>query len=114
MSYPTSIDDLAERAFKTATEKGFWEASQDVPTKLMLIVTEVAEAMDVYRSGMPLTDYGSNSAETHKPYGFVFELADIVIRVLDLAGRFDLPIEQAIYTKMGYNLTREKLHGKIV
>lgn len=112
MSYPISVNDLAERAYANAKLKGFWKASDDVPTKLMLIVTEVAEAMESYRSADPI-GFTAILADG-KPHGFRYELADIIIRVLDLAERWDLNIEQAIYDKMAYNLTRPARHGKMV
>lgn len=39
------------------------------------------------------------------------ELADILIRALDMAGRLDINIEQALYAKHDYNATRPHRHG---
>jgi len=50
--------------------------------------------------------------ESDKPVGFVSELADIVIRVCDLAGAMEIDLETAIREKMDYNETRESKHGK--
>lgn len=47
----------------------------------------------------------------YKPCGFPSELADIVIRVGDLAARMGVDLEHAIVEKMKYNRTRGHLHG---
>lgn len=50
--------------------------------------------------------------QLRKPVGFMSELADIVIRVGDLASRFPgADLEKAIVEKMKYNATRGHMHG---
>jgi NTP pyrophosphatase (non-canonical NTP hydrolase) len=46
-----------------------------------------------------------------KPEGIPSELADIVIRVLDIAARKGIDIEKAILEKHEYNKTRPYKHG---
>lgn len=46
-----------------------------------------------------------------KPCGVPSELADIIIRVFDLAGRYNIDLERAIDEKMAYNATRPARHG---
>lgn len=46
-----------------------------------------------------------------KPVGFPTELADILIRTLDLAAALNIDIDQAVYLKMKYNETRPHRHG---
>lgn|SRR4030043_808927 len=70
-----------------------------VPEKLMLIVTEVAEAMEAYRE-----DNTDNFSE---------ELAGILIRLLDLCGGLGIDIDSAVKNKMMKNLQRPPKHGKI-
>lgn len=43
---------------------------------------------------------------------FEFELADTIIRILDLCGAKGIDIEKHIELKMKYNESREKMHGK--
>ncbi|WFR64178.1 hypothetical protein P9222_08390 [Paenibacillus amylolyticus] len=48
---------------------------------------------------------------TWKPCGIPSELADIVIRVLDVCGHYGIDLEKAIQEKMAYNATRPQRHG---
>lgn len=50
--------------------------------------------------------------QTKKPEGFVVELADAVIRVLDLAGALGVDLESAMLAKHDYNKSRPYRHGK--
>ncbi len=115
------ISEMVITAFNTARSKGWWPqfdesggnapceplASLNVPEKLMLIVTEVAEAMEDYREGK-MTETVS---EKGKPGGFSSEMADVVIRVADLCGALGIDLEGAIERKMKFNATRSYKHG---
>jgi len=65
----------------------------------MLIVSEVAEAMEGYRKGL---------MDDHLPDRPMIEaeLADAVIRICDLAGSLNLDLGGAIIEKQQYNRTR--------
>jgi NTP pyrophosphatase (non-canonical NTP hydrolase) len=71
-----------------------------VPEKLMLIVSEIAEAMEGHRKGLQ---------DTHLPqFGMLeVELADAMIRILDLAGAMNLELGPALKAKLIYNQTRQ-------
>lgn len=69
-----------------------------VGEKLMLIVSEVAEAMEGHRKGL------ADDKLPHRPMVEV-ELADAVIR-MDLAGALGLDLGGAIAEKMEYNRNR--------
>lgn len=70
-----------------------------VGQKLMLIVSEVAEAMEGHRKGL------QDDKLPHRPMIEV-ELADAVIRIADLAGAMGLDLGGAIVEKMAFNATR--------
>lgn len=79
-----------------------WPAAQFkawVGAKLMLIVTEVAEAMEGWRK---------DQVDDHLPHRKMVEveLADAVIRIGDLAGGLGLDLGGAIAEKMAYNAQR--------
>lgn len=101
------LTDFQYRAHQNSVEKGFWIASKDIPTKLMLIVTEIAEAMEEYRKNQ----MGAYYTLDGKPEGFAAELADAMIRIFDLAEYLEIDLNFAINEKMNYNEGREYLHG---
>lgn len=83
---------------------GWWTdvSAQDphvVGTKLMLIVSEVAEAMEGHRKGLP------DDKLPDRPMIEV-ELADAVIRIADLAGALGLDLGGAVAAKMAFNAVR--------
>lgn len=47
-----------------------------------------------------------------KPEGVGSELADVIIRVLDACGAWEIDIEKAVRDKIRYNATREYKHGR--
>lgn len=132
---PLTISKLVEEAYDHAATSGFWDAShvrsyaqaasfmtndvcREISSRLMLIVSEAAEAMEDARSN-PVAAFMPSSnllpdlnGVRHKPEGFGSELADIVIRVADLAGGMGLDLEQEIRAKLEHNKTRPRMHGK--
>ncbi len=104
-----TIKNLVKNSYEIAQEKGWWDEDRDIPHILSLIHSEVSEALEEYRDhGDNIFEFGGRSSENH---GFVFELADIMIRVADLAGRYRLDLEGAIKDKTKYNASREHRHG---
>jgi NTP pyrophosphatase (non-canonical NTP hydrolase) len=71
-----------------------------VAEKLCLIHSEVSEAMEGARKNLP------DDKLPHRPMIEV-ELADAVIRILDLCGALNLDLEGAITEKRAYNAKRE-------
>ena len=76
--------------------------------KLLLVHSELSEALEEYRDGHGFTDvYYVDS----KPEGIPIELADAVIRLLDLAEIYKIDLSWAIQEKQAYNKTRAYKHG---
>lgn len=96
-----------------AVEKGWWPEGTNVGEKLMLVNTELSEAMEEYRNGRGLeTIYMEQDSEgTQKPCGFPIELADAAIRLMDLAEALNIDLEQCIRMKHDYNKQRAWRHG---
>lgn len=91
---------MQEEAFETSSSHGFQEELNNdlyVPTKLALIHDEVSEALRAHRK--------MNIQE------FPAELADIVIRTMDLAAAMKINLADAIMAKHLVNQKREFKHG---
>ncbi len=95
----SDIRSLTKLCHKIAREKGFWDDERNVGEMLMLIVTELAEAMEAYR----LSDKEN----------FNEEIADTFIRLFDLSGGLKIDIEKEIKKKMNKNKKRPYKHGKV-
>lgn len=67
--------------------------------KLMLVVSELAEAMEGDRKNL------MDDKLPHRPMREV-ELADALIRICDMAGGFGLDLAGAVCEKLTYNATR--------
>ena len=115
------INDVAYKIHKTAVRKGWWEDihlplnpcltkhAVNIASKLALIHSEVSEALEELRAGDGLSDFYYD--KNGKPYGFAVELADAVIRILDLAEAMGIDMEEMIKIKMAYNEKRAYKHG---
>jgi len=102
-----SIQDLVEAAHRNALEKGFWTVNKDVGNKVALIHSELSEFFEAYRRDIIKPD-----EHCPKFTNITIELADVLIRVFDLAGAMDIPLGEAVLAKMEYNQSRPYLHGK--
>ena len=91
------IKNLVSEIHENAVKHGWWDKPGDIPTLLCLVHSEVSEALEAYR----------NNDENN----FSEELADIVIRVFDMAGGFDIDIEKEIINKHKINKKRSYRHG---
>jgi len=107
-----TIRAIARQVHNTAKEKGWWDTNRDVPECIALIHSELSEALEEYR----VMENGQNFDTIRytpqgKPEGFAIELADTIIRLLDLSEHLGIDIELALIEKMNYNKTREFRHG---
>lgn len=109
-----TLNHLADDISQTSVDKGFWEGDEfSLPViKLALIVDEAMEALQEYRA-----DYGDKvDGHTHmteeQETKFAEELADILIRTLDLAGYYELDIGDIVVEKIMKNASRPYKHGK--
>ena len=104
-----TIKHIIKESHETAKDKGWWDKEPNIGEKLALIHSEVSEALEAYRDHGEKEMYRRKS--DGKPEGFIFELADTVIRIADLCGKLDLELDKAIDLKMKFNKTRPYRHG---
>jgi NTP pyrophosphatase (non-canonical NTP hydrolase) len=118
-----TLNKLRDEIHEYAINKGFWDNKRETGTLLMLCVSELAEAMEADRNvlyaDLELIEKDKEnfidfkwSFENSIKDTFEDELADTIIRILDLCGAKGIDIEKHIELKMKYNATRERMHGK--
>ena len=127
------LNDAAKTIHEDNKRKGFWDNKRETGTLLMLCVSELAEALEADRKNKKAQlnkfvgfsnmgfdkDYNTYlnedaipSFETNIKDTFEDEVADTVIRILDLCGAMGIDIERHINLKLKYNRSRERMHGK--
>lgn len=104
-----TIDELVHVSWTIAENHGFHEgrtnSRDDTLVRLCLVHTEVSEASQVVkRSWLAATPQAvvDDLAE---------ELADVLIRVADLAGCLSIDLEQAVEKKLKINDGRKRHYG---
>lgn len=137
-----SLNEWAKACWDNAELHGFHEegANNNIPTQIANIHGEVSEAFEEYRKPgfnptatyykgclaciaianfqMPpdavqdIQDMGHVNHSGLKPEGMPAELADILIRVLEMAHHYGIDIEAAVAEKHVYNTSRPFKHGK--
>ena len=125
------LNNAAKHIHAAASNKGFWDKELEFGTMLMLMVTELAEAMeadrkgksaelDIYEACELAVDIEDGDMEPYLTATFrdlikdskEDELADTMIRILDYCGAKNIDIAKHINLKLQYNATRPHLHGK--
>jgi len=95
---------------RLARAKGWYpNGERNVPEALALIHSEISEALEEYRlpGDLPPLHYTSDG----KPVGLGIELADAVIRIMDLCEYLEIDLEACMCVKHSYNRTRPARHG---
>jgi NTP pyrophosphatase (non-canonical NTP hydrolase) len=131
------LNKLATEIHENAKSKGFFDSEKNIGEMLCLIHSEVSEALEADRKkwyyenideskkwfikGLADANYGAsfngdeafkNEFEHSVKNTFEDELADVIIRVLDLCAFKGIDIESHIKAKMRYNASRPHKHGK--
>ena len=129
-----NINELAKEVHENAVAHGWWEKPPTLPEALCLIHAELSEALEEYREGNPLI-YGTCALAAEdckfsgvcdrvgrpgegegidgpcKPEGIAVELADVILRTLDLMAAIGVDVDAVVMAKHKYNLGREYRHG---
>lgn len=92
------INDINEANGWNVTKPSDWEGNKyKIPAVLMLITSEVAEALEAYRKG--------------DKENFAEECADVFIRLLDMTHGLEIDLAKAIADKLVKNVGRGYRHG---
>jgi len=117
-NFVTEWNHIASQVYINACEKGFWQAREYViatgtagrlavqAQALALIHSEISEALEALRRG------GDKEPDEHcSRFAVEVELADAVIRIMDLGVRMGWDVAGALLDKLAYNEGRERMHG---
>lgn len=104
---PYVLGELSRDIHQRNVDAGWWtdlatgeRKDRNVGELLMLVVSEVAEAMEGHRKSLP------DDKLPHRSM-FEVELADVFIRIFDIAGAHNLDLDGAVAEKLAYNAQRE-------
>lgn len=100
-----ALETLGHACASNSCVNGFWDRV-NVPEKVALIASEVSEAIEALREPMLKM---SDKIPPHS--NFAEELADVIIRVMDLDAIFGLDLAECIANKMDANSNRPRQHG---
>lgn len=121
-----TLNEIADAVHLNAISKGFHPEEQSLHTFMANqcnnIHAEVTELWDSWRAGtqnklcdkaeamlgLSITDENGDGLTQQEE-----ELADIIIRALDVSRRLKIDIQRAIELKHAYNITRPFKHGKL-
>lgn len=133
-AFINATNEMADEINQNAVDHGFYEDAPSLPERLMLMVTELSEALEEHRDGKPVTYLVCNHWDDSvggkpcrgcgiahraepcgyrgkKPEGIGVELADCAIRILDTCSFQGIDIGTLIVEKHEYNKTRPYKHG---
>lgn len=97
--------EMQQDVHALAREKGWWERPREDGTCMMLMVGEIAEAMEAARKNWPQDD------KLPEFCAVTVELADCIIRIMDFAELHGLKLAEAINAKHEFNKSRPHRHG---
>lgn len=119
------LTPLSEDVYLANKAKGFWDGERNKGELLMLVTSELAEALEADRKGNYANasllnslfnvddnerfkeDFGRLVKDT-----FEDEVSDAVIRLFDLCGGLGIDLGKHVELKLRYNSLRGNKHGK--
>lgn len=127
-----NINELAREVHENAVALGDWRTPPSIPEALCLIHAELSKALQEYQEGNPLV-YGTCALAAEdckfsgvcdkvgrpgesegidgpcKPEGIAVELADVILRTLDLMAALGVDVDAVVMAKHKYNLAAQEI-----
>jgi NTP pyrophosphatase (non-canonical NTP hydrolase) len=97
---------VASIAHQNALSNGFWDQERNNGEMIALCHSELSEALEALRHNIQQDD------KIPRYSGVEAELADTIIRIMDMAVGNGWDVPGALLAKIVYNLDREYKHGK--
>lgn len=125
-----NLNQLAKNIYEENKLRGFDITKENIRQTLMLVVSELSEALEADRKTMfanlkqfhvdmaQMNEYDNENKfrkiafEHNVKDTFEDEIADALIRLFDICGGLKIDIEKHIELKLKYNATREFKHEK--
>lgn len=117
-NFVESFANMSQYIHGVMLTKGFWKARREAEEKmgetglimakeqaLDLTHSELGEATEAIRTG-------AMDDKVPEFTGEAAEIADAIIRLMDYAVGYNVPVAEALVAKMGFNKTRPYMHGK--
>lgn len=108
-----ALNTLRDAFYKTACEKGFHDQEGGTPVAEMLIniAGEACELWEAYRK-KELDKPCDKASKMSEPLTCAEEeVADLLIRVMDLCAELKIDLGRAVFVKSEFNKTRSHRHG---
>ena len=122
------LNEASQKIYEANKLKGFYEKPREIGTLLMLVVSELSEALEADRKNKHAdfeTYQTKLNSEPNRAFvkrsslfqeyikdTFEDEIADAIIRLFDLCGYMNIDIEKHIDLMLRYNQGRPNKHGK--
>lgn len=107
------INHIVKEVGQNARKHGWWDGEQRTFGELIALChSELSEALQEYRDGKQPTE--TYLSEKGKLAGIPSELADTVIRIMDMCDHYGIDLEAAIIEKHEFNKIRPYRHGNKV